>query len=449
MNIDRPLDQTDRARAEQARVLAVVARARSNNALLRLGACAVVTAVAMSVVGTTLPLIWFAGFVAVMLTDRAVHRWLFKRSEAGDPPKKLGGLLAWTVFQSAYGNLLAVILWFSPYVPGETLATFYLCGSLANAAATLRASNSFSLAGATPTVVFMLGLPVADYVLGGMDNPLDLHPFVAAALLLAFGVNVWRSLRASDAAQAEAQAAAARERQAAAAAAAAKTDVIRRMNDELRTPMAALIGAAEHLRRAAATPQARAHIATLVQAGEVLKLVLDDLSDLDRLENGQLKIDAKPADPREIARGVVSAFRAAAQDKQLELFLDVAPETPTLALMDAVRVRQVLFNVLANAVRYTAHGGVRVRVDAQASENPGAVRLVFTIADTGAGMSRSQLLLSFGRGRVGEGPGLGLAISLRLAKLMGGQLTAQSELGEGTVVAFVLEAPLAAREQAA
>jgi len=186
----------------------------------------------------------------------------------------------------------------------------------------------------------------------------------------------------------------------------------------------------------------------------VLKLVLDDLSDLDRLENGQLPIEPAPADPRELVRGVVSAFRAAAQDKRLELFLDVEANTPALVEMDALRVRQVLFNLLANAVRYTNHGGVRVRVQALASQREGCVRLCFVVADTGAGMSRSQLALVFGRGRVvtdGEGPGLGLAISLRLARAMGGQLQAKSELGEGSVFSFMLDAPVvsAARTSAA
>jgi len=227
--------------------------------------------------------------------------------------------------------------------------------------------------------------------------------------------------------------------------------MIQRMNAELRTPMQALIGAAEHLRRVAATPQARAHIAMLAQAGEVLKLVLDDLSDLDRLENGQLRIDAKHADPREIVRGVVAAFKPAAQDKEIELFLDIAGDVPALVEIDPLRVRQVLFNLVANAVRYTTHGGVRVTLRAHPSAD-GRAKLAFSVADTGAGMSRAQLATVFGRGRLsagGEGPGLGLSISLRLAKLMGGHLQARSELGQGSMFSFSLDAPVAAARSAA
>jgi signal transduction histidine kinase len=145
-------------------------------------------------------------------------------------------------------------------------------------------------------------------------------------------------------------------------------------------------------------------------------------------------------------RGVVSAFRAAAQDKSLELFVDVDPAMPALLAIDAGRVRQVLFNLLANAIRHTNHGGVRVRMSAQPVDAT-HVRLSVIVADTGAGMSRSQLALVFGRERLcaeGQGPGIGLAISLRLAKLMGAKLTAKSELGEGSVFAFTLDAPVVA-----
>jgi signal transduction histidine kinase len=299
----------------------------------------------------------------------------------------------------------------------------------------------------TPTICLLIGLPAADYIIGGGRNPVDLAPLAGAVLFIGFGVNLWRSLRDSDAAQARAELAALRERQSAAAAAAAKSDAIRRMQDELRTPMTAMIGAAEHLRRAAVSAEARVHIGALAQAGEVLKLVLDDLTDLDKLENGQLRINPAPCDPRDLARGVIGAFRTQAQDKRLELFLDIAADVPTLVELDAARVRQVLFNLISNAVKYTNHGGVRLRLQTQPAGEPGRVRLGFAVADTGVGMSRSQLALIFGRERVcgeGDGPGLGLAISLRLARLMGAKLAGKSEVGEGSVFSFVIEAKVAA-----
>ena len=439
------------ARAKRARALASVATARIANSWLRLGASGITGLVAMSIMGNALPIAWWFGLIPVVVIDRALYGRLLSRCRRNDPPASLGGLIGWTAFGSSYGNILALMLWHAPYVHGETLAMMYIFGGLANAAATLRSWPALSFAGLAPTIACMLGLPFADYLVGGGQNALDLVPLVAGLLLIGFGVNLWKSLLASDAAQWRAEEAAEREHRAAAAAAGAKSDMIRRMNDELRTPMTALIGAAEHLRRSAMTVEARAHISTLVQAGDVLKLVLDDLSDLDRLENGQLRIEPKASDVRALLRGVVSAFNANAQDKHLELFLDVAPEAPTWVEIDALRVRQVLFNLLANAVRYTAHGGVRVRLGVQPGAAAGRARLVFVVADTGAGMSRSQLALIFAQGSFkadDEGPGLGLAISLRLAKLMGGQLTARSELGHGSVFSFAIDAPVCARRLA-
>jgi signal transduction histidine kinase len=436
-------------RNKRARALAAVGRAREENFLPRLISSGIVAVVAVALLGTLHSLVWYAGLAVLVWIDRTLYVGLVRRCEAGDPPADVRPLIVWTFVGSSYGNILAPMLWFAPYVHGETLAMVYIIAGLANAAATLRAYTPLALAGLIPTIAILIGVPVADYFIGDTHNLLDLMPLVGAILFLGFGVNLWKSLRASDAAQARAEVAALRERQAAAAAAAAKSDTIRRMRDELRTPMTALIGAAEHLRRAAVTPEARQHIAMLVQAGDVLRLVLDDLSDLDGLENGTLRVNAKATDVRELARGVVGAFGVAAHDKGLELFLDVAPDMPRVEI-DPLRVRQVLFNLIANAVRYTNHGGVRVDVRCQPLATPDRVKLAFAVSDTGCGMSRSQLAVVLGRARVTEnerqaqGPGLGLSISLKLARLMGGQLVAKSELGQGSVFSLELEAPVAA-----
>lgn len=434
-------------RARRQRVFAAIAEARVHNAWLRLGASAIAAAIGAGVFGKWSPLVWLGGLVLVIATDRAMYRRMLRESQAGAVPARLAPLAMWTAFQAAYGNTLAVILWFAPHPAGQTLATIFLCGGLANAAATLRRSPTLSVASVSSGVGMLIGLPILEFLMEGSRDIRLLSPTIGAILLVAWGVKLWQSLVASDVAQAQAEAAAIRERQSAAAAAAAKSDMIRRVNDELRTPMAVLAGAAEYLSRSAVSPQARAQIGMLTQAGEVLRLALEDLSDLDRLENGQLSIAPAAADPRALARGVVNAFRAAAQDKHLELFLDVAAQTPALVEIDARRVRQVLFNLLANAVSYTQHGGVRVRVGVELGGGDGRVRLKFSIADTGAGLSRSQLALIFrGKGESAEMQGaLGLAISLRLAALMGGKITASSELGSGSVFALILEAPVLER----
>lgn len=401
--------------------------------------------VTASMLGSVLVLYWLVGLLFVILADQWAHRGLLARVNKGEATGRMPRLLAWTAMQSAYGNALAALLWFSPLESGKALAALYLCGSLANAAGTLRHSPALAAAAMTPTAAFLLGLPVAEFLL--TRQAVDLFPLVGGLLLLAWGVKLWNSLLASDAALAHAEASAMRERQAAASAAAAKSDMINRVNDELRTPLAALAGVSEYLRRAAATPSARELVASLAHANEVLRQALEDVSDLSRREDEQLQFVAQQADPRQIARSVVAAFRTAADDKGIELFLDMAADVPATVEIDPVRVRQILFNLVANAVSFTTYGGVRIRVSASPSERERRIKLVFSIADTGAGMSRSHLAIILGRGRTpdaSESDASGLSAAVKLARLMGGEITAKSELGEGSLFTFALDAPVVA-----
>lgn len=429
----------------------MIAKARIANAWLRIASGTIVAVVAMSLLGHAGPLYWFGAMIAILLVERAIFLRVQAQAVAGQPPSVLWKLAAWTVFQSTANNSIALMLWSAKYLHGETLAMIYLLGGLGNAAATLRGSTTLSLAGAIPTIACMIALPLYDYVSNGATNALDLAPLIGVLLFLGFGLNLWKSLQDSDAAQAQAEIAALRERQSSVAAAAAKTDTIKRVKDELRTPMSALMGAAEHLQRIAVSSEARVHVSAVAQASDVLRTVLNDLTDLDQLENGAVKIEPRPTDPRDLARAVVGAFQIAAHDKNLELFLDIARDAPESVEIDPVRLRQILCNLVANAVRYTDHGGVRVRLQARGAETPGRVQLGFVVADTGIGMSRSQLAQIFGKStEQAPPPGLGLAISQRLARLMGGQLGAKSELGHGSVFSFVIEAPvLSARGRSA
>ena len=147
------------------------------NAWLRIGSCAIVAAVATSIVGTTLPLFWFAGLVPVVLIDRWVFKRLLEACVAHRAPMRIPRLIAWTVLQSVYGNLVAVMLWFSPYVPGETLAIIYLFGGLANAAARLRSSDAKSR--------------VIVLVTDGVNNAGEIDPRSAAAVAKGLGIRVY------------------------------------------------------------------------------------------------------------------------------------------------------------------------------------------------------------------------------------------------------------------
>jgi signal transduction histidine kinase len=405
------------------------------NALQRLAACVIVAAIAVSLHGNAWPALWFVGLVAVLTIDRTIFQRLATRLAAGEATP-MRGLIAWMVVQSTYANIMAAMLWFAPEGPGVALAFMYMCAGIANAAATLRSSPVLAVAGAGPTIACMLGLPVVEFFVGGARDSLTLMPLAAALLFLGFGANLWRSLAASDHAVARAEAAAISQRRAEATAAAARAETFARVARDLRTPLAALASAAEGVRRAGQQPSAP--LAALLQASDVVAAAIRDLSALDAPNAA-----AEPTDLRTLLRALAGAFRTAALDKRLELFVDVSAATPTLVYIDAAKVRRILYKLVDNAIRHTVHGGVRVRLRVAQDSAADAIRLEILVADTGVGISRAHLALLIADADAADHPS-GLAATIRMARALGGELTVQSELGEGALFKLALTATLVA-----
>jgi len=419
-------------------------RLRLGNVVNRIVGCVVAGMALALIVGHWGPAVWACVFTACLLVERGFAGRLLKRAEAGgDPP--LTGYAIWTFGQSLIGNGLAMLAWFLEPRHGDALAAFFLAASAINALLTLRRSHLLFAAGFGATLLTGLALPVIDFFTHGQGRFFsDLAPVLAIALMVLHGFYVWRTLRDGDSASARALEAAARIQESARQAAAARAEFVGVMRHEVRTPMTALTGSAEVLRRVALPPEARVQVDALIEASEVLAAVLDDLVDLDAIESGRLAIQRRPTDPRNLVKSVVNAFRPQAEDKGLELFFDIADNAPKEVMIDPVRVRQILFNLTSNAVQFTQSGGVRVRLQAAASEKPGHVRLGVVVADTGVGMSRTELALHLGeRRQIGKRTGLGLAISAKLARLMGAKLAAKSTPGQGSMFSLVIEAEIA------
>lgn len=429
----RPAQPASRGATEE-RGLAAVAYARAQNALQRLAACVIVAAVAVSLHGDAWPALWFAGLVVVLLTDRAIFRWLSRRLAEGVAPPPMPRLAAWMVAQSVYANIMSALLWFAPEGPGVALAFMYMCAGLGNAAATLRSSPTLAIAGAGPTIVCLLALPVADFIADGAQDSLILMPLAGALLFLSFGANLWRSLTVSDIALERAEAASISQRRAEATAAAARADTLERVARALRTPLAALASAAEGVRRSGSANSVP--VMAFLEASGVIAAAIHGVSK-------PMTSVPEPTDLRALLRGVAGAFRVAAKDKRLELFVDVSAATPTLVYLDATTLRQILYNLVDNAIRHTVHGGVRVRLRVAQASTANTIRLEILVADTGIGMSRAHMALVLAAADNAEEVG-GLAASIRLARALGGELTAQSELGEGALFKLALTASLVA-----
>src|SRR5581483_3867289 len=220
-----------------------------------------------------------------------------------------------------------------------------------------------------------------------------------------------------------------------------KSEFLSNMSHDLRTPMNGIIGMAEAVLDTRLNTEQRDYLQTLKGSAWSLLNVLDDVLDLSRIEAGQLPLSPEPVDVGRAVSDIVNALAPWASDKGLELTCEIAAEVPPCVLIDPVRLRQVLVNLVGNAIKFTARG--RVWVHAEVTTNAARhCSLAFTVADTGVGMTVEQQEAAFeafqrgGGARRYGGTGLGLAICRQLVHLMGGSLSVESQPGAGTTFRF-------------
>ncbi|MDZ7854887.1 hybrid sensor histidine kinase/response regulator [Sphaerotilus sp.] len=236
-------------------------------------------------------------------------------------------------------------------------------------------------------------------------------------------------------------------RDAAEAANRAKSDFLANMSHEIRTPMNAILGFAELLRRGwQNNPQdTRRHLDTILGSGRHLLALINDILDLSKVEAGRLEVECVPCAVHAVLHEVIDIMRLRADEKDVFLAIEFAEALPATLLTDPGRLRQILTNLVGNALKFTREGGVTVRVSLQrgAPEN----RLCIDIADTGIGIPADKLDAIFepfvqaeaSTTRQFGGTGLGLAISRRFARALGGDVTVSSVPGQGSTFHVTLE----------
>jgi len=233
--------------------------------------------------------------------------------------------------------------------------------------------------------------------------------------------------------------------EAAEAANRAKSEFLANMSHEIRTPMNAILGFAELLKGLVKDGREQSYVQAISSSGQTLLALINDILDLSKIEAGKLNLEYDALDIGVILRDVQHIFSQKAEQKGLDLRLEISSDMPPALLLDEVRLRQILFNVVGNAIKFTERGFVEMRayID-RANSGPETVELVLEVRDSGIGISEDEqqrifeaFLQQAGQSaRKFGGTGLGLAITKRLVEIMHGRISITSERGRGSLFRF-------------
>ncbi|WP_143741760.1 response regulator [Thiorhodovibrio frisius] len=231
-----------------------------------------------------------------------------------------------------------------------------------------------------------------------------------------------------------------------------KSEFLATMSHEIRTPLNGVQGMLQLIKAAELGPELAEYVDIAMESSQNLLTVINDILDLSKVEAGKITIDRDGFDLDALLRSIKATFTQQAASKGLTLDLDIAPGVPAAVIGDAIRLRQVLFNLVGNAIKFTEQGAVRLDVRVLDQIDARHLRLGFAITDTGIGIPADRIGELFSpftqvdssSTRRFKGTGLGLAIVKRLVNLMDGQISIESAPGQGTTVQFDIALGVAA-----
>ncbi|MBF0183487.1 MAG: response regulator [Magnetococcales bacterium] len=223
----------------------------------------------------------------------------------------------------------------------------------------------------------------------------------------------------------------------------AKSEFLANMSHEIRTPMNAIIGLTDLALRMRPPPKLEKHLSKVLHASRALLRILNDILDFSKIEAGKLTLDPVPFSLHRLFDNLGDLFRQAASDKGVELNLSIVATIPARLIADDARIEQVLVNLISNAIKFTENGEIDVRAIAM-DKTQSQLRLVFSVRDTGIGLSSEQMAALFepfvqadsSITRRHGGTGLGLSICKRLVEMMGGRIEVESTIGQGSIFFF-------------
>ena len=234
----------------------------------------------------------------------------------------------------------------------------------------------------------------------------------------------------------------------------AKSAFLATMSHEIRTPMNGIIGMASLLESTPLSDEQSEYVETISKSGNLLLSVISDILDFSKIEAGKLDIEIREFDLYECIEGTLDVVSLQARKKKLRLVSLISPRVPRVIRSDSTRLRQILMNLLANAIKFTNEGRICVKVDAESSESENT-RILFQVSDQGIGISPEdvdRLFQPFTQADASTtrrfgGSGLGLAITRKLCRLLNGDISVTSKPGEGSVFSFSVEVEPAPTER--
>jgi len=425
---------------------AMVSLVRYRELKTRIALAAFIGCTAWFVVPSIWPPLWFAAVLVTQALDWAVFRRF--RLQQDWKPDRLYVVLccATTVLGVTVYAAMSAYMWFYGGDVGRVFAMVQCAGGLLHVSLHMHHARPILISAVAPHATYFLGLPVFTAI--STQNWQELLVAIGCILYMSHLVVTVRQSSSTTGALQSARDAEKSARRKAEVASAAKSDFLAVVSHEIRTPMNAVISAANLLRRTRLDSQQREHVSMLIDAGDVLMGLLNDVLDFSKIEAGKMELESADMVVRDRLSTIVRLWEPRALANGVRLKMRIAPDVPAAVRTDPLRVQQILFNLMSNAVKFTHEGEIRI----EASWTDG--RLNMAVSDTGCGIPADrlgQIFNSFEQADVGTtrrygGTGLGLAISRKLAELMGGSLSVQSVDGEGST--FTLSLPMTAVETA-